>query len=448
MSGNSGGNARDNRNRGNAAQLLEKYKSMARDAQLAGDRVQTEYYLQFADHYFRVLEEGRARFEEQNPGARRRREEEEDADDEEMGFDGDGHDGEGGDGDDGEDDGDTRHQQRPRRDQQPRGDRTNDRGDRYERNDRPERSERPQRAERDERPARDDRPREDRPREDRPREDRAPRDDAFSERAPREHGPVDEADRGPPRDRLKPEETVWFRINIGRDRNADPRWLIPLICKAGGITKAEIGSIRIFDTDTRFQIAKDKADDFGEQVKGKHENNTVITPAFGDGAQAIGAVGGAVAGRNGPPAGRGSDRPADGAPFKKSPFKHKAAKDFGGGKKDFGAKKEFGPRKEYGPKKDYGPRTESGGKKDSGFKKEPVSTEAPRKEFADTEAARIVSAATGAPAEASSFTPRVKSDRPYAKPFKPTSEKTFPPKGDTPFVKPYKAKKKQKAQTG
>ncbi|MFL6772769.1 MAG: DUF4167 domain-containing protein [Sphingomicrobium sp.] len=59
------GNRQDNRQRGNAAQLLEKYKSMARDAQLAGDRVQTEYYLQFADHYFRVLGESRARFEDQ-----------------------------------------------------------------------------------------------------------------------------------------------------------------------------------------------------------------------------------------------------------------------------------------------------------------------------------------------------------------------------------------------
>jgi len=65
------GNRQDNRQRGNAAQLLEKYKSMARDAQLAGDRVQTEYYLQYADHYFRVLSENRARFEEQNPRRQR-----------------------------------------------------------------------------------------------------------------------------------------------------------------------------------------------------------------------------------------------------------------------------------------------------------------------------------------------------------------------------------------
>ena len=72
-SGNTGrpdsGNRIDNRARGNANQLYEKYKNLARDAQMSGDRVNTEYYLQFADHYFRVLNETRTRFEEQNPNA-------------------------------------------------------------------------------------------------------------------------------------------------------------------------------------------------------------------------------------------------------------------------------------------------------------------------------------------------------------------------------------------
>ena len=54
----------DSRARGNAAQMIEKYRNLARDAQLAGDRVQTEYYLQFADHYFRVVSDFRARQEE------------------------------------------------------------------------------------------------------------------------------------------------------------------------------------------------------------------------------------------------------------------------------------------------------------------------------------------------------------------------------------------------
>jgi hypothetical protein len=76
------GNRQDNRQRGNAAQLLEKYKSMARDSQLAGDRVQTEYFLQYADHYFRVLSENRSRFEEQRP--RREHEVDEDEGDEDF----------------------------------------------------------------------------------------------------------------------------------------------------------------------------------------------------------------------------------------------------------------------------------------------------------------------------------------------------------------------------
>jgi len=53
----------DNRARGNAAQMLEKYKKLAQDAQFNGDRVNAEYHLQFADHYFRVLADFRGRQE-------------------------------------------------------------------------------------------------------------------------------------------------------------------------------------------------------------------------------------------------------------------------------------------------------------------------------------------------------------------------------------------------
>ena len=120
------GNRQDNRQRGNAAQLLEKYKSMARDAQLAGDRVQTEYYLQFADHYFRVLGENRARFEEQNPRRSRDEELDEDEGDVEM--------AEAGE--------ETSSDDRPERgDRQERGERPY-RGERFNRQDRQRREER------------------------------------------------------------------------------------------------------------------------------------------------------------------------------------------------------------------------------------------------------------------------------------------------------------------
>ena len=58
----------DSRARGNAPQMLEKYRKLAQDAHLNGDRVQAEYYLQFADHYFRVSADTRVRQDEQRGG--------------------------------------------------------------------------------------------------------------------------------------------------------------------------------------------------------------------------------------------------------------------------------------------------------------------------------------------------------------------------------------------
>ncbi len=55
----------DSRARGNAAQMLDKYKKMANDAAMNDDGVNSEYYLQFADHYFRVLADNKARQEEE-----------------------------------------------------------------------------------------------------------------------------------------------------------------------------------------------------------------------------------------------------------------------------------------------------------------------------------------------------------------------------------------------
>ena len=76
---------------------------------------------------------------------------------------------------------------------------------------------------------------------------------------------------------------VWFSLSLGRKHRADPKWLLPMICKAGGVTKRDVGSIKIFDTDTRFEIAADKAQAFAEQVAmaGSGEKGVVITPAEG-----------------------------------------------------------------------------------------------------------------------------------------------------------------------
>jgi len=55
---------------------------------------------------------------------------------------------------------------------------------------------------------------------------------------------------------------VVFRVNLGADRNAEPGWLLPLICRRGGVTRNEVGAIRVGPTWSEFQIAGDAAADF------------------------------------------------------------------------------------------------------------------------------------------------------------------------------------------
>ncbi len=45
----------DVRIRGNAPQVYEKYLTLARDATSSGDRIAAESYYQFAEHYFRIM---------------------------------------------------------------------------------------------------------------------------------------------------------------------------------------------------------------------------------------------------------------------------------------------------------------------------------------------------------------------------------------------------------
>lgn len=61
-------------------------------------------------------------------------------------------------------------------------------------------------------------------------------------------------DRPPPREG-GPREGVWFRLNVGRNRQADPRWLLPFLCRRGHVTRQEIGRITVLERETRVEIA-------------------------------------------------------------------------------------------------------------------------------------------------------------------------------------------------
>jgi hypothetical protein len=60
-------NGPDVKIRGTAATVAEKYLSLARDAQVSGDPVASENYLQHAEHYFRIIAAAQAYAQQQNP---------------------------------------------------------------------------------------------------------------------------------------------------------------------------------------------------------------------------------------------------------------------------------------------------------------------------------------------------------------------------------------------
>jgi ATP-dependent RNA helicase DeaD len=75
---------------------------------------------------------------------------------------------------------------------------------------------------------------------------------------------------------------AWFRISLGRRNNADPKWLIPLICRLGHVTKADIGQIRIFDRETKFEITRQAEARFRDAVKNATDDRELQIEPAGD----------------------------------------------------------------------------------------------------------------------------------------------------------------------
>ncbi len=63
------------------------------------------------------------------------------------------------------------------------------------------------------------------------------------------------------------EGSAWFRINVGRKQNADPRWILPLLCRRGHLGRGEIGAIRIAADETLFEVPGALASRFLDAVR-------------------------------------------------------------------------------------------------------------------------------------------------------------------------------------
>lgn len=61
-------------------------------------------------------------------------------------------------------------------------------------------------------------------------------------------------------------DSVWFTLSIGHRQNAEPRWLLPMLCRFGNITKRDIGAIKINQADTFVELAAGCVDRFMQGV--------------------------------------------------------------------------------------------------------------------------------------------------------------------------------------
>ena len=71
-----------------------------------------------------------------------------------------------------------------------------------------------------------------------------------------------------PRDDQQPDvrsdftDGKWVSLSVGRKQNAEPRWLIPMICRYGELTKRDIGAIRMQPEETFVEFSGEAAERF------------------------------------------------------------------------------------------------------------------------------------------------------------------------------------------
>jgi ATP-dependent RNA helicase DeaD len=139
--------------------------------------------------------------------------------------------------------------------------------------------------------------------------------------------------------------SVWISLSVGHDTSAEPRWILPMLCGRGNITKRNIGAIKIHQKETHVELTADCVETFFKAVGegGKMEKNISVTRLQGAPSAPKGGYDG-----------------------------HKPKKKFDGGKPRFakageGAKPHF--KKKFGERKEGGAKPDGGNKFKGGFKK-------------------------------------------------------------------------------
>ena len=148
------------------------------------------------------------------------------------------------------------------------------------------------------------------------------------------------------------EGSAWFRLNVGRQQNADARWILPLLCRRGHVSRTDIGAIRLAANETLFEIAGPAAVRFLDAVQRTAEGDDDVEITAIEGAPRDDARAARRSNHDGP-ARPGSGKPPHKPTHKAKPFHRKGAP-HGGGNEGGGPAKPFRKKAPWKPRPPQG----------------------------------------------------------------------------------------------
>lgn len=253
-----------------------------------------------------------------------------------------------------------------------------------------------------------------------------------------------EADRTAKKDRKERAPfgpSVWFSISGGRAAEQEPRRLLPMVCKAGNLTKDDIGAIRVQSDESYVEISEAQAAGFAAALDGKElEPGAKVTRLDSPPAAAT-APRPRFEGKG--PRREGGYKPrGDGKPYgDRKPYEDRKPRGDDKPRGDRKPREEYKPREDYKSREDRKPRPERDEKR--GFDKPAKKPSSAPIDWSDDPAPRQKKPKPGAkPAPKRAMDPSVRLERKggeFVKPAKPRSAGGSSKGGD---AKPYAAKGK------
>ena len=121
-------------------------------------------------------------------------------------------------------------------------------------------------------------------------------------------------ERKPKQSRDDFKDGVWFSLSVGLKNGAEPRWLLPMLCRAGDISNTDIGAIRIHQNETHVEIAPASVEKFLAAIGPDHIVEKTVALTRIDGIPAAPAE---------PAPQKSRDKPYEKKPYEKKSYEKK-----------------------------------------------------------------------------------------------------------------------------